>query len=113
MTDVFKAAFIFTAPDADPQTNSAWVKTPKIHLKTIAVSSYQQACDLLDELHQEGISAIELCAGFGHQGVARVVEAARGRMQIGVVRFDTHPGLGFRSGDSLDEQTAMANANRA
>ncbi len=101
MADILKAAFIFVAPNALPQAHHGWVKTEQVHVKTIAVSNYQQACELLDALYDEGIRAIELCAGFGHQGVAQMVECAAGRMHVGVVRFDLHPGLGHVSGDSL------------
>lgn len=101
MSDIFKAAFIFVAPAADPVMHASWVKTEKVHVKMIAVPHYQRGCQILDELHQEGIRAIELCAGFGHQGVASMVKAATGRMPIGVVRFDHHPCLEHVSGDSL------------
>ncbi|WP_411705111.1 DUF6506 family protein [Edaphovirga cremea] len=101
MTDILKAAFIFVAPHAVAETHNAWVKTEQVHVKMIAVSNYLQAGDLLSALYEEGIRAIELCAGFGHLGVAHMVEKAAGRMHVGVVRFDLHPGLGNVSGDSL------------
>lgn len=101
MSDIFKAAFIFVAPSADPTQHVSWVKTEKVHVKMIAVPNYQRACELFDELHQEGILAVELCAGFGHLGVASMVTAAAKRMPIGVVRFDSHPCLDHVSGDSL------------
>ncbi|MCP1627804.1 hypothetical protein J2T25_000716 [Citrobacter amalonaticus] len=103
MSDMLKAAFIFVAPHSVAETHNAWVKTEQVQVKTIAVSDYQQAGKLLDALYDEGIRAIELCAGFGHLGVAHMVNAAAGRMHVGVVRFDLHPGLGNRSGDSLFE----------
>ncbi|WP_425321323.1 DUF6506 family protein [Chromobacterium violaceum] len=44
---------------------------------------------------------MELCGGFGHQGVA-IVAAAVGKLAaVGAVRFDPHPLLGHRSGDEL------------
>jgi len=98
---VFKAAFIFIAPEAMPDVNYSWVKTPEVEVKTVAVSSYKQACQHVNILIDEGITAIELCAGFGNQGVAEMTQAARGRAQIGVVRFDNHPCLDNVSGDSL------------
>lgn len=101
MSDIFKAAFIFVAPGADPAEHASWVKTEKVHVKMIAVPDYQRGCELLDELYREGIRAVELCAGFGHLGVAGMVEAAAGRMEIGVVRFDRHPCLNHVSGDTL------------
>jgi hypothetical protein len=33
--------------------------------------------------------------------VARVAEAVGDRAFVGVVRFDRHPGLGYKSGDEL------------
>jgi hypothetical protein len=101
MTTIFKAAFIFIAPETKVDTNSSWVLTPEVHVKTLAVSSYQEACDSIDGLEKEGIRAIELCGGFGQQGVAEIAKAVAGRMPIGVVRFDHHPCLGNVSGDAL------------
>jgi len=98
---VFKAAFIFIAPEAIPEKNYSWVKTPEVELKTLAVSSYKQACEQVNILVEEGVIAIELCAGFGNQGVAEITKAAQGRVKIGVVRFDSHPCLDNVSGDSL------------
>lgn len=101
MSDIFKAAFIFVAPAADSVKHVSWVKTEKVHVKMIAVPNYQRGCEILDELYQEDIQAVELCAGFGHLGVASMVKAAAGRMHIGVVRFDRHPCLDNASGDTL------------
>lgn len=103
MTDILKAAFIFVAPDADPKVDASWVKTSRVHVLTVAVNDYQQGCDILDDLYHQGIRAIELCGGFGHKGVARIVDAAAGRMLVGVVRFDNHPWLGNQSGDCLND----------
>ncbi|MDW6004854.1 DUF6506 family protein [Vibrio mangrovi] len=101
MSTIFKAAFIFVAPAADPSRDCSWVRTEEVHVKTIAVSNYKQACELIDSLVEEGVKAVELCGGFGHQGVADVVKAANARLHVGVVRFDKHPCLDFASGDEL------------
>ncbi|WP_241646469.1 DUF6506 family protein [Rosenbergiella metrosideri] len=98
---IFKAAFIFIAPEASPSTDFTWIKTKNVHLKTVGVKTYKEACELLDTLHSEGIQAVELCAGFGNQGVSEVTKASAGRLNIGVVRFDNHPCLNNTSGDSL------------
>lgn len=97
-----KAAFIFIAPEANPESHRQWVKTPEVELLSIAVSDYKSAVSLIDSLIDgEGIKAIELCGGFGHQGVALIQEAAAGRVPVGAVRFDLHPGLGNKSGDVI------------
>ncbi|MGE4556764.1 MAG: DUF6506 family protein [Desulfovibrionaceae bacterium] len=100
MADTLKAAFIFVAPNADPDEHRNWVKTEQVELLAVAVSDYNQAEALAKELvEKEGIGAIELCGGFGVQGAARIAAAVN--VPVGVVRFDVHPGLGNVSGDKL------------
>ena len=101
MTEPLKAAFIFVAPEADPASHRAWVKTPAVHLLAVAAKNYEDSAKLAKELAAEGIQAIELCGGFGNLGVAKIVEAVQGKIAVGAVRFDCHPGLGGKSGDEL------------
>ncbi|MGD9950597.1 MAG: DUF6506 family protein [Desulfobulbus sp.] len=102
MADTVKAAFVFVAPGADPDTHRQWIKTPVIHLLTVGVSNYAQAVATCKELvEKEGVKAIELCAGFGNSGVARIAEAVGKDAVVGVVRFDLHPALGNVSGDTI------------
>ncbi|WP_456449972.1 DUF6506 family protein, partial [Palaeococcus sp. (in: euryarchaeotes)] len=96
-----KAAFMFLAPEADPKKHRAVVKTPIVELHVVGVKDYKEACMVAKELVEEGIAAIELCGGFGNQGVAKIVEAIEGKVPVGVVRFDIHPGLENKSGDSI------------
>lgn len=49
--------------------------------------------------------AIELCAGFGIEGVARVSRAVEGKALVGVVRFDLRPAFSHQSGDSIFQGT--------
>jgi len=99
--ETLKAAFMFIAPNADPQVHCQWVKTEKVHLLTIGVATYQQAAETASKLVSDGIAAIELCGGFGNRGTAMIVDAVDGKIPVGVVRFDIHPGLGNASGDAL------------
>ncbi len=97
-----KAAFMFVAPDANPSEHRATISTPAVvELIVIGVKGYQQAIEVSQELVDQGVQAIELCAGFGQIGVAKIAEAVGGKAAIGVVRFDRHPGLEFKSGDEL------------
>ncbi len=96
-----KAAFIFVAPEADPARHRTEIETPQVTLATIGVSDYQAAAQVARELVQSGYVAIELCGGFGIEGTAAVKRAVSGKAAVGVVRFDTHPGLEFKSGDDL------------
>ena len=101
MESKLKAAFIFVAPDGNPEEHRSWVKTPAIDLLAVAVKNYEEAGKLAKELVDEGIQAIELCGGFGNKGTAMVTQAVEGKIPVGVVRFDIHPGLGGKSGDSV------------
>lgn len=96
-----KAAFIFVAPEAGPKKHRAVVATPTVELHVVGVKNYNEACEVAKELVEDGIVAIELCGGFGHVGVAKVVEAIKGKVPVGVVRFDIHPGLENKSGDEI------------
>ena len=95
------AAFMFIAPQGNPRQHIATVTTPEVAVTTVAVSDYANACVAAENLVNEGCVAIELCGGFGAEGVAQVARTVRGRAAVGVVRFDHHPGLGHRSGDDL------------
>ena len=96
-----KAAFMFIAPAGNPAQHRATVATPEVEVTTVAVSSYAGACRTALELVAAGCGAIELCGGFGAEGVAAISRAVRGRAVVGVVRFDHHPGLGHQSGDDV------------
>jgi hypothetical protein len=96
-----KAAFVFVAPQVDPEVHRATVTTPAVELTVVAANNYDEALAVCKELVEEGIVAIELCGGFGHVGAARIAEAVGDRAAVGVVRFDNHPGLEFKSGDAL------------
>jgi hypothetical protein len=99
--DILKAAFMFVAPEADPEKHNAIVSTPLVELHIVGVKNYDEACKMAKQLVDEGISAIELCGGFGHAGVAKVCEAVDYKIPVGVVRFDIHPGLNNTSGDKI------------
>ncbi|MGB9661475.1 MAG: DUF6506 family protein [Moorellaceae bacterium] len=96
-----KAAFVFVAPGADPAIHRAKVDTPGVELLVVGVADYAAAEKVAKELVAEGVAAVELCGGFGHEGVARVVRAVEGKAAVGAVRFDAHPGLDGKSGDAF------------
>ncbi|MDT8901631.1 DUF6506 family protein [Anaeroselena agilis] len=96
-----KAAFIFVAPDADAAVHRAVIDTPVVKLTAVGVKNYAAAVEVARQMAAEGFAAIELCAGFGLEGAALVKQAVAGKAAVGVVRFDNHPGLGFKSGDDI------------
>ena len=96
-----KVVFMFLAPEAEPEKHRAIISTPVVELHVVGVKDYEEACKIAKELVNDGIGAIELCGGFGHKGVAKIVEAVKGKVPVGVVRFDIHPGLEGKSGDEI------------
>ena len=94
------AAFIFLVGDADETTRTV-LSTPSIALNVVGCRTYAEAESAARDLAARGVTAIELCAGFGNEGIARVQRAAGPDVAVGAVKFDFHPGLGFQSGDAL------------
>ncbi len=93
---------MFVTPDADPGEHRATISTPDtVELIFVGVKDYQQAVQVSHELVDQGVQAIELCAGFGQIGVAKVARAVGDKVVVGVVRFDRHPGQEFKSGDEI------------
>lgn len=96
-----QAAFIFVAPDTDRKAHRAVIETPALTLNIVGVKDYSEGVEVAKELVENGVQALELCAGFGNKGLAMVSEAVKGKASVGAVRFDHHPGFGFKSGDEL------------
>ncbi|WP_339760096.1 DUF6506 family protein [uncultured Sulfitobacter sp.] len=96
-----KAAFIFLADGANSATDRQTVTTPSVDLTVVGTANYADAEQVVRALVADGIQAIELCGGFGTSGAARMATAAAGKAAVGVVRFDNHPGLDGKSGDTI------------
>jgi hypothetical protein len=92
-------AYIFINDFADSKITRGIVETENLNILTVGVKNYEEACSTAKELAAQGVKAIELCGGFGNIGVAKVAEAVIGKVQVGVVRFDNHPGFDGESGD--------------
>jgi len=98
---MLKAAFMFLSPSANPERHSCNIDTEEVSLLVVGVPNYEAAFRTAAELLEKGVSAIELCGGFGIEGTAMVKRAVSGKIPVGAVRFDIHPGLGNTSGDSV------------
>ena len=98
---MLNAAFIFIAPGANPATDRGVVETPSVRLTSIGVETYAQGAEVAKEMADAGVTAIELCGGFGISGTYLVEQAVLGKARVGAVRFDLHPGLDNKSGDDL------------
>ena len=99
---MFKWAFLFLAGDADPIRDRREIKTEKTELTIVGCKNYAQAEEIAKEMEAAGCTAIELCAGFGVEGVARMKRAVGKQVSVGAVRFDEQAAFSFQSGDDLD-----------
>lgn len=95
------AAFIFVAPETDKEIHKAVIETPALILNVIGVKNYTEGVAVAKEMANAGVKAIELCAGFGNEGIAMISKAVKGKASVGAVKFDHHPGFDFKSGDEL------------
>ncbi|MBP8083196.1 MAG: hypothetical protein KAZ87_08360 [Spirochaetes bacterium] len=93
--------FLFVAPDKEASKCRSKVEFSGIILHVAGSSTYEEAVDAAREYVAKGVSTIELCAGFGHKGAAMISEAVGSGVNVGVVRFDIHPGFGNKSGDAI------------
>jgi hypothetical protein len=87
----FKAGFIVMAPDGDPKTHRASIKTPKMELTVVVVKmmNFDQAANVCKELVQnQGVQSFILCPGFSHEAVAKVANAVGEGVPINVARSD-------------------------
>lgn len=96
-----KFAFIYLSGEVNCKTDRAVISTKGVDMFVVAVNNYAEAVNVAKELADQGVTAIELCAGFGNEGTALVTKAVRGKAIVGSVKFDFHPILGNKSGDEL------------
>ena len=53
----------------------AVIPSTDINMIVIGCSDYDQAEEMAKELVAKGCTAVELCAGFGNEGIARIKKA--------------------------------------
>ena len=94
-------AFIYIAPGLDPAKQNAVIPSEVAPMYVVGCSNYDQAETVAAALAGKGVDCIDLCPGFGVEGVARIKRAAGPYVQVGVVRYDTVPAFGNRSGDDM------------
>lgn len=93
--------YIYIYPGLDSRVQRAQIPSPDFCMTVVGCGSYAEAERVAVEMVQAGCPVIELCPGFGHEGVARIQRAVGPDVPVGVVRFDLHPAIANRSGDSV------------
>ena len=98
---MFECGFIYVATGLDPANQRATIPSSDINMTVVGCSNYDQAEEVAKELVAKGCTAVELCAGFGNEGIARIKKAVGPGIAVGAVKFDFHPAFGFKSGDEM------------
>lgn len=98
---MFECCFVYVAPGLDPAKNRCTIPSSDINMNVIGCATYAEAETVAKEMVAKGCTAIELCAGFGNEGIARIKKAAGPGIAVGAVKFDFHPAFGFKSGDEM------------
>ena len=89
-----RIGFLLITAHADPLRDSTFVENPDATILFIFVNSYSQAEHYAKALASIGCDTLELCPGFGNEGVGRIQKAVGPYIPVGVVRFDTFPPYG-------------------
>lgn len=102
---MFECAFIYVAPGCDPAKQRAVIPSAEINMNVIGCATYSQAVEVAKEMVAKGCTALELCAGFGNEGIAMIKKAVGPDIAVGAIKFDFHPAFGFKSGDEIFDDT--------
>lgn len=98
---MFECAFIYVADGVNEEMKKVVIPCAELNLNVVGVENYDEAEIAAKEMVDKGCKAIELCAGFGYEGVARVKKAVGPDIAVGAVKFDCHPAFGYKSSDEM------------
>lgn len=98
-----RVGMLLITENADPTRDHTYIDNDDLTLLIITVNSYTMAEQYARALVAAGCQSIELCPGFGNEGVGRIQKAVGPYVPVGVVRFDLYPPCGTHSVD-LDQK---------
>ena len=81
-------AFIYEAAESDPVKDRFVLERGGCRSVLVPVPDYADVVQVAVQLVQEGAQFIELCGGFDDAWVRKVIEATRGAVAVGAVKFD-------------------------
>jgi hypothetical protein len=84
-------AFIYTLDPDEPQRRDALGS-----LVCVGVRSIEEGASVARQLVEEGVELIELCGGFGGEGLGAFVAAVEGRVPVGAVFYGVDASAGLQ-----------------
>ena len=103
--NMFECAFIYVAPGCNAREQRAVIPSTDINMNVVGCATYSEAVEVAKEMVAKGCTALELCAGFGNEGIAMIKRAVGPDIAVGAIKFDFHPAFGFKSGDEIFDDT--------
>ncbi|MFJ2280719.1 DUF6506 family protein [Pseudomonas sp. NPDC087803] len=80
-------AFIFEAPETNPETDRFVIDRAGRRNTIVAVPEQHDAVQVAVDLVKDGVQFIELCGGFESVWVGKIIEATGGTIPVGNVGF--------------------------
>lgn len=80
-----KEAFIFVDRSVDSAKHRATIETSKFELLIQGVNNVEEGVSVAKQLVEQGVSAVDLCPGFGYTGVKAVSDAVGDKVPVGMV----------------------------
>lgn len=96
----FQCAFIYVGQGCDSKRDRAVIDGAMV-MNVVGCANYAEAEEAAKEMVAKGCTAVELCAGFGNEGIARIQRAVGPEVAVGAVKFGFHPAMGFKTGDDV------------
>jgi hypothetical protein len=84
-----KFAFLLMGPKYDKQKHNACFETENKDTYIIAVNNFEEACETVKQLVEDGFGALELCGAFGEEKTRKLIEISAGKIAIGYVTHFT------------------------
>lgn len=80
-----KFAFLLMGEHYNPQEHITCFETQNQISYIFTVRNFEEACEKLSFLENEGVGAIELCGAFGEKNAQRMIELTNNKIAIGYV----------------------------
>ena len=89
-----RIGFLLITDHAHPLRDRTYIENEDAAILFFCVRSYDEGEQYARALAAIGCDTIELCPGFGNEGVGRIQKAVGPYVPVGVVRFDIFPPCG-------------------
>jgi len=84
-----KFAFLLMGPQYDREKHTACFEMDNKDTYILAVNNFEEACEKVEDLVEEGFGALELCGAFGEEKTRKLIEISNGKIAIGYVTHFT------------------------